>query len=216
MAEVVTRVMVADTVNNKAVAMVANKADMAVMENAVMNAEMMIRMDSSKAVATADNKEGMVETANAATSDTTSDATMIFMDSSKAEAMARVMVEINKVGVTEEGSKVEATAEVTAEVTAEDSKAVAMVEVNKADMIKVAVVATALKTVLAEDMEGEGFSFKKVEDQVKALEVTSIPTKLSATPSNTAAAEIATCSRLHCLSWAARTSTISQAQMSRS
>jgi hypothetical protein len=212
MAEVVTRVMVADTVNNKAVAMVANKADMAVMENAVMNAEMMIRMDSSKAVATADNKEGMVETANAATSDTTSDATMIFMDSSKAEAMARVMVEINKVGVTEEGSKVEATAEVTAE----DSKAVAMVEVNKADMIKVAVVATALKTVLAEDMEGEGFSFKKVEDQVKALEVTSIPTKLSATPSNTAAAEIATCSRLHCLSWAARTSTISQAQMSRS
>jgi hypothetical protein len=208
MVEVVTRVMVADTVNNKAVAMVANKADMGVMENAVMNAEMMIRMDSSKAVATADNKEGMVERANAATSDTTSDAMMIFMGSSKAEAMAGVMVKVNKVGVMEEGSKVEATAE--------GSKAVAMVEVNKADMIKVAVVATALKTALAEDMEEEGASFKKVEDLVKALEVTSIPTKLSATPSNMAAAEIATCSRLHCLSWAARTSTISQAQMSRS
>jgi hypothetical protein len=208
MAEVVTRVMVADTVNNKAVAMVANKADMAVMENAVMNAEMMIRMDSSKAAVTADNKEGMVERANAAMSDTTSDAMMIFMGSSKAETM----VEVNKVGVMEEGSKVEATAEATAE----GSKAVAMVEVNKADMIKVAVVATALKTALAEDMEEEGASFKKVEDLVKALEVTSIPTKLSATPSNMAAAEIATCSRLHCLSWAARTSTISQAQMSRS
>ena len=202
MAEVVTRVMVADTVNNKAVAMVANKADMAVMENAVMNAEMMIRMDSSKAAVTADNKEGMVEMVNAATSDE-----MILMGSSKAEAM----VEVNKVGVMEEGSKVEATVEATAE----GRKVVAMVEVNKADMIKVAVVATALKTALAEDMEEEGASFKKVEDLVKALEVTSIPTKLSATPSNMAA-EIATCSRLHCLSWAARTSTISQAQMSRS
>jgi hypothetical protein len=198
MAEVVTKVMAADTVNNKEVAMAANRVVMAVMENAVMNDEMMIHMDNSKAGATAGNKEGMVETANAATSD----AMMILMGSNKVEAMA---------GVMEEGSKVEATAEATAE----GRKVVAMVEVNKADMTKVAVAATALKTVLAEDMRGEGVSFKKAEDQVKALEVTSIPTKLSATPSNMAA-EIATCSRLHCLSWAARTSTISQAQMSRS
>jgi hypothetical protein len=203
MAEVVTKVTVADTVNNKAVAMVANRVVMVVMENAVMNAEMMIHMDSSKVGGTAGNKEGMVETANAATSD----AMMILMGISKAEAMA----EVNKVGVMGEGSKVEATAEATAE----GSKAVAMVEVNKVDMTKVAVVATALMTALAEDMEGEGISFKKVEDQDKVLEVISIPTKLSATPSNMVV-EIATCSRLHCLSWAARTSTISQAQMSRS
>lgn len=207
MAEVVTKVTVADTVNNKAVAMVANRVVMVVMENAVMNAEMMIHMDSSKVGATAGNKEGMVETANAATSD----AMMILMGISKAEAMAGAMAEVNKVGVMGEGSKVEATAEATAE----GSKAVAMVEVNKADMTKVAVVATALMTALAEDMEGEGISFKKVEDQDKVLEVISIRTKLSATPSNMVA-EIATCSRLHCLSWAARTSTISQAQMSRS
>jgi hypothetical protein len=159
MAEVVV------TANNKAVAMATNRVVMAVMENAVMNAIMnaeMIHMDSSKAGATAGatagNKEGMVETANAATSD----ATMILTGSSKAE--------VNKVGVMEEGSKAEATAE--------GSKAVAMAEVNKADMIKVAVVATALKTVLVEVMEGEGISFKKVEGQVKALEVTSTPAKL--------------------------------------
>jgi hypothetical protein len=204
MAEVVTKVTVADTVNNKAVAMVVKRVVMAVMENAVMNAEMMIHMDSSKVGATAGNKEGMVETANAATSD----AMMILMGISKAEAMAGAMAEVNKVG---EGSKVEATVEATAE----GSKAVAMVEVNKVDMTKVVVVATALMTTLAEDMEGEGISFKKVEDQDKVLEVISIPTKLSATPSNMVV-EIATCSRLHCLSWAARTSTISQAQMSRS
>lgn len=148
--------MVVDMVN-KAVAMAANRAVMGGMENAVMNAEMTIHMDSSKAGATAANKEGMVEMANAATSD----ATMILTGSSKAEVMAGVTVEVNKAGVMEEGSKV-----------------VAMAEVNKADMTKVAVVATALKTVLAEDMEGEGISFKKVEDQVKALGVISIPTKL--------------------------------------
>jgi hypothetical protein len=156
MAEVVTRVMVVDMVN-KAVAMAANRAVMAGKENAVMNAEMMIHMESSKEGATAGamagSKEGMVETANAATSDTT----MILTGNSKAEAMAAV----NKVAVMAEGSK-----------------AVAMAEVIKADMTKVAVVATALKTVLAEDMEEEGISFKKVEDQAKALEVISIPTKL--------------------------------------
>jgi hypothetical protein len=180
MVEAVARVMVVDMVNNKAVAM-------GEMENAVMNAEMTIHMDSSKAGATVGatvaNKEGMVEMANAATSD----ATMILTGSSKAEVMAGVMAEVNKAGVMEEGSKAVATAEGSKVVAmAEVNKVVAMAEVNKvvamavnkADMTKVEVVATALKTVLAEDMEGEGISFKKVEDQVKALGVISIPTKL--------------------------------------
>jgi hypothetical protein len=178
MVEVVTRVMVVDMANNKAVAMAANRAAMGGMEkavmntimNTIMNAEMTIHMDSSKAGATAANKEGMVEMANAATSG----ATMILTGSSKAEVMAgvnkaEVMAEVNKAGVTAGVNKAVAT---------EGSKAVAMAEVNKADMAKVAVVATALKTVLAEVMEGEGISFKKVEDQVKALEVISTPIKL--------------------------------------
>jgi len=178
--EVVARVMV--------VAMAANRAVMGGMENAVMNAEMTIHMDSNKAGATAANKEGMVEMANAATNAET----MIHMDSSKAEAMVGAMA-ANKEGMVEMvnavtsdattilmgSSKAEVMAEVNKAVaTAEGSKVVAMAEVNKADTIKVAVVATALKTVLAEDMEGEGISFKKVEDQVKALGVISIPTKL--------------------------------------
>jgi hypothetical protein len=181
MVEAVARVMVVDMVNNKAVAMAANRAVMGGMENAVMNAEMTIHMDSSKAGgtvgATVANKEGMVEMANAATSD----ATTILTGSSKAEVMVEVgvMAEANKAGVMEEGSKAVATAEGSKVVAmAEVNKVVAMVEVNKADMTKVEVVATALKTVLAEDMEGEGISFKKVEDQVKALGVISIPTKL--------------------------------------
>jgi hypothetical protein len=185
MVEAVARVMVVDMVNNKAVAMAANRAAMGGMEkavmntvmNTIMNAEMTIHMDSSKAGATAANKEGMVEMANAATSD----ATTILTGSSKAEVMVEVgvMAEANKAGVMEEGSKAVATAEGSKVVAmAEVNKVVAMVEVNKADMTKVEVVATALKTVLAEDMEGEGISFKKVEDQVKALGVISIPTKL--------------------------------------
>jgi len=196
MAEVVARVMVVDMVNNKAAAMAANRAVMGGRKNAVMstimstvmNAEMTIHMDSSKvrvmAGAMAANKEGMVEMANAATSD----ATMILTGDSKAEVMAgvnkaevmaEVMAEVNKAGVMAEVNKAEVMVEVNkAGVMEEGSKVVAMAEVNKADITKVAVVATALKTVLAEDMEGEGISFKKVEDQVKALGVISIPTKL--------------------------------------
>jgi hypothetical protein len=201
MAEAVARVMVVDMVNNKAAAMAANRAVMGGRKNAVMstimstvmNAEMTIHMDSSKARAMAGamagNKEDMVEMANAATSD----ATMILTGNSKAEVMAGVnkaevmpgvnkagvMAEVNKAGFMAEVNKAEVMVEVNkAGVMEEGSKVVAMAEVNKADITKVAVVATALMTVLAEDMEGEGISFKKVEDQVKALGVISIPTKL--------------------------------------
>ena len=172
---------------------VATEANRAVaMERAntvTMNAEMTIRMASNKAV-------GMEEVSRVpAVGD---------MINSKAVGMEEVnkvvgMEEVNKVVGTEEANKV-----------------VGMEEANKVDMGKEAewevrvmgmtataqveeVVAMALKIVLAEDMAVEGTSSKRVEDQVMALEATSIPIKLHSTPSNMAA-ETATCSHLRCRS----------------
>jgi hypothetical protein len=140
----------------------------------VVTRVMVVDMVNNKVVAMAANKAVMGGMGNAIMNAVTNAEMTIHMDSSKAGATAankaEVMAEANKAGVMAEVNK--------AGVMEEGSKTVAMAEVNKADMAKVAVVATALKIVLVEGMEGEGISFKKVEDQVTALEVISTPTKL--------------------------------------
>jgi hypothetical protein len=177
--------------NSKGAAMEEiNRADM---DNKAVATEKTNRvdMDSSREVDTDNSKEGDTDNSREGATDNSRE---VDTDTSRVVDMDNSKVDMDRA------------------VAGEVKEGMAMTTTAPPEVV---VVVTGLRIALTKDMEVEGISTKKAEDQAIALEATLTPSKLQTTPSNMAV-ETATCFRPPCRSWAARDSTISQTQMSNS